>query len=285
MSGVVVARFHSACLNWAIAPSLTPPPNNNDNDLAPRQSSTDPLFHYSHALSTPLPNAFAALHAHTMHEYPTHAEKSVSELQGQFLRLLMRMTRPKRVLELGCFLGYSALAMAEGMPPGGTLYTCEKDSAAAQQARSFFIAQGYPPRSHSSSSSTVSPETKTAIELLEGDALASLDVLARNQIQFDAIFLDANKGGYISHFDFIMDNNLLSKHGFILADNILFRGLVLNSVPAKNKNTLPSPPPSPTLGPSDHQSSEQGQDLTPAPPRQKSALQKTANHMDAFNRH
>lgn len=67
-----------------------------------------------------------------------------------------------------------------------------------------------------------------------------------------------------------MESGLLSKDGFILADNILFRGMVLNS-----NIDLPSPPPSPTLSPKDGESKK----------RSKSSLQKTANHMDAFNRH
>ncbi|KAG0026850.1 hypothetical protein BGZ81_006054 [Podila clonocystis] len=253
-SGLTHSGFHSACLNWAMVPSLST--DNKDSSTTP-----DPLFHYAQALSSPLPAKFTELHASSVQHYPATADKTVSDLQGQFLRLVMRMTRPRRVLELGCFMGYSAMAMADGMTSDGVLYTCEKDPQAAQLARELFDKQGYTGKSG-----------KASIELLEGDAMASLEILAKNQLQFDAIFIDADKGGYIKYFEHIMENRLLSKDGYILADNILFRGMVLNS----NTGDLPSPPPSPTLSPNDGEASKK---------RSKSSLQKTANHMDAFNRH
>ncbi|KAF9334572.1 hypothetical protein BG006_001932 [Podila minutissima] len=255
-SGLTHSGFHSACLNWALVPSLS-----TDNKTDSSTTTPDPLFHYSQALSSPLPAKFMELHANSVQHYPATANKTVSDLQGQFLRLLMRMTRPRRVLELGCFMGYSAMAMADGMASNGVLYTCEKDTQAAQLARELFDKQGY-----------IGKSGKATIELLEGDAMASLETLAKNQLQFDAIFIDADKGGYIKYFEHIMDNGLLSKDGYILADNILFRGMVLNS----NTSGLPSPPPSPTLSPTDEEASKK---------RSKSSLQKTANHMDAFNRH
>ncbi|KAF9371031.1 hypothetical protein CPC16_003336 [Podila verticillata] len=182
-SGLTHSRFHSACLNRAMVPSLS-----TDTKAT---STPDPLFHYSQALSTPLPAKFTKLHAHSVQQYPATADKTISDLQGQFLRLLMRMTRPRRVLELGCFMGYSAMAMADGMTSDGVLYTCEKDTQAAQLARELFDKQGY-------SSKT---SGRAAIELLEGDAMASLETLAKNQLQFDAIFIDADKGGYIKYFE------------------------------------------------------------------------------------
>ncbi|KAF9320658.1 hypothetical protein BG003_005407 [Podila horticola] len=253
-SGLTHSGFHSACLNWAMVPSLS---TDNKTD----STTADPLFYYSQALSSPLPAKFKELHASSVQHYPATADKTVSDLQGQFLRLLMRMTRPRRVLELGCFMGYSAMAMADGMTPDGVLYTCEKDTQAAHLARELFDKEGY-----------TGKRGKATIELLEGDALASLEMLAKNELQFDAIFIDADKGGYIKYFEHIMDNGLLSKDGYILADNVLFRGMVLNS----STGDLPSPPPSPTLLPTDGEASRK---------RSKSSLQKAANHMDAFNRH
>lgn len=170
-SGLTHSGFHSACLNWAMVPSLS---TDNKTD----STTADPLFYYSQALSSPLPAKFKELHASSVQHYPATADKTVSDLQGQFLRLLMRMTRPRRVLELGCFMGYSAMAMADGMTPDGVLYTCEKDTQAAHLARELFDKEGY-----------TGKRGKATIELLEGDALASLEMLAKNELQFDAIFI------------------------------------------------------------------------------------------------
>ncbi|KAF9906714.1 hypothetical protein BX616_000643 [Lobosporangium transversale] len=139
-------------------------------------------------------------------------------VQGQFLQFLMKITRPQHVLELGCFMGYSAMAMADGMPVGSTLYTCEIDSKAAELSQELFKEHGY----HSSSNSA-------NIQLLKGPAMSSLQELAKKNIKFDAIFLDADKGGYIKYYDFIMDNDMLAENGYILADNTLYYGLVLDA--------------------------------------------------------
>ncbi len=99
-----------------------------------------------------------------------------------------------------------------------------------------------------------------------------------------ALHTDADKGNYINYFNFIMDNDLLSDHGYILADNTLFSGLVLQSPsqndPSKNQASLPSPPASPPLSPRSDSSSSEAK-------KQKAAAnyQKYSNHSDAFNRH
>jgi predicted O-methyltransferase YrrM len=93
------------------------------------------------------------------------------------------MTRPRLVLELGCFMGYSAMAMADGMSEGTTLYTCEKDAKAAHLARDLFVRHGY----HTSSAEGT--RQPVSIELLEGEAMNSLQDLARKRLQFDAVFL------------------------------------------------------------------------------------------------
>lgn len=135
---------------------------------------------YCEKYSTKLPAKFYELHANSLTHYPD-ANKTVSSQQGQLLKLLMRMTRPKRVLELGCFMGYSAMAMADGLTAEAEIYTCEKDPKAAQLARDLFQRLGYQERDGN--------RQKAKIELMEGDGLASLDVLAKNGLRFDAVFL------------------------------------------------------------------------------------------------
>lgn len=297
--------FHSSCVLAALTPSLEP-------DSQGRGIS--PLMRYSEQHSTPLPDKFVRLHENTIEEYQTRADMTISALQGQLLQLLMRMTRPKLVLELGCFMGYSAMAMADGMPKGTTLYTCEKDAKAAGLARDLFVHHGYQP------SSAESVRQPVAIELLEGAALDSLQGLADKKLQFDAVFLgknppatwfclsllpsassdpirainlpvpsgnkplgigwnvDADKGNYINYFNFILDNNLLTPHGYILADNVLFRGLVLQA--RESPSSLPSPPASPQLAPQSGNNPERKEKRRPM-----TLEQKTGNHMIAFNEH
>jgi len=167
----LVCGFHSSRTFAALNPSL-----NTDQD-------TGSIFRYSEQHSTPLPDKFARLHASSIAAYPTSADKTVSALQGRLLQLLMRMTRPRLVLELGCFMGYSAMAMADGMSEGTTLYTCEKDAKAAHLARDLFVRHGY----HTSSAEGT--RQPVSIELLEGEAMNSLQDLARKRLQFDAVFL------------------------------------------------------------------------------------------------
>ncbi|KAI8599103.1 S-adenosyl-L-methionine-dependent methyltransferase [Dissophora ornata] len=230
----------------------------------------DPIARYCEQHSTPLAEKFATLHARSIAAYPDTANKTISSLQGKLLQMLMRITKPRLVLELGCFMGYSAMAMADGMPRGATLYTCEKDVKAARLARDLFVQQGY------SSNGDVPQSVK--IELLEGDAMSSLQKLASSKLQFDVVFLDADKGNYINYLNFILDSDLLASDGYILADNVLFRGMVLQSTDVSPE--LPSPPPSPQLS---HKSSISHLDTKQE--RRKASLRKTADHMNAFNEH
>ncbi|KAF9586236.1 hypothetical protein BGW38_008218 [Lunasporangiospora selenospora] len=200
-----------------------------------------PILAYAESLSTPLPGKFVRLREATVAAYPEGTHLSVPDMQGKTMQLLMRMIRPHKVLELGCFMGYSAMAMADGLEPGATLYTCEKDPKAARLSRETFEREGY-----------TSGDKYAKIELLEGDAASSLQVLIKRDIQFDVIFLemaearlthpptlirqllvDADKGGYINYYNTILESNLLSKDGFIFADNTLFYGTVLNAPTAR----------------------------------------------------
>ncbi|KAG0308742.1 hypothetical protein BGZ98_007018 [Dissophora globulifera] len=211
------------------------------------------------------------------------ANKTISELQGQFLQLLMRITRPRSVLELGCFMGYSAMAMADGMSRGTTLYTCEKDAKAARLARDLFVERGYlHPHHPRDASGGNGVQHGVRIQLLEGDAMSSLESLTQQRLQFDAVFLDADKGNYINYLNRILDGDLLSENGYIIADNVLFRGMVLpqRSDSEGDEAELPSPAPSPPLSPQQDDPKADTERV-----RSRTSLQRTADHMDAFNRH
>jgi len=129
-------------------------------------------------------------------------------VEGQFLKFLVAATGARRVLEIGMFSGYSALAMAEALPEDGRLITCEIDGSAARFAERNFAG--------SSAGEKISIEVAPAIRTLERLAAAGQS--------FDLIFIDADKGGYVEYFHSVLDGGLLASGGIICADNTLMQG-------------------------------------------------------------
>ena len=129
-------------------------------------------------------------------------------IEGQFLKMLVHATQAKAILEIGLFTGYSALAMAEALPADGEIVACEIDPYAADFARHCFEATAH--------------NSKIAIEV--GPAKDSLLTLANQGRQFELIFIDADKAGYIAYLDFVISNGLLTKGGLIVIDNTLMQG-------------------------------------------------------------
>ncbi|NEQ68196.1 MAG: SAM-dependent methyltransferase [Symploca sp. SIO1B1] len=129
-------------------------------------------------------------------------------LEGQTLKLLVHMTRAQRILEVGMFTGYSALAMAEALPEEGHLIACEVDDYVAKFAQDCFAAS---PDGH-----------KIAVKV--APALQTLQQLAAEDQVFDLVFIDADKTEYIDYFKVILDEGLLTPGGFILVDNTLLQG-------------------------------------------------------------
>jgi caffeoyl-CoA O-methyltransferase len=129
-------------------------------------------------------------------------------IEGQFLKMLVHATQAKAILEIGLFTGYSALAMAEALPADGEIVACEIDPYAAEFARRCF--------------ETTEHNSKIAIEV--GPAKDSLLMLANQDRQFELIFIDADKAGYIAYLDFVISNGLLTKGGLIVIDNTLMQG-------------------------------------------------------------
>ncbi len=130
----------------------------------------------------------------------------VGRLEGTFLRLLVKLARARRVLEVGTFTGYSALMMAEGLPDDGELVTCDIDPNATAMAREFFAR---------------SPHGKK-IHLRMGPALETLKTL---QGPFDLAFIDADKTNYSAYYDAVVP--LLRSGGLLVADNTLWSGRIL----------------------------------------------------------
>lgn len=129
-------------------------------------------------------------------------------IEGQALKFFVNMTKAKRILEVGMFTGYSALAMAEALPDDGIVLACEVDQYVADFARACF---------------NESPHgNKIKIEI--APALETLQSLANSKQSFDLIFIDADKKEYIDYFKLLLDQELLSPNGFILVDNTLLQG-------------------------------------------------------------
>jgi caffeoyl-CoA O-methyltransferase len=126
---------------------------------------------------------------------------------GRLLEFLVFALGARFVLEIGTFSGYSALAMAEGLPPDGRIVTLEIDEAHAELARRAIAA---------------SPHAKK-IEIVLGPALASLERLPG---PFDFVFIDADKEGYLDYYEAVLPK--LTPRGLIAVDNTLRRGSVLD---------------------------------------------------------
>lgn len=129
-------------------------------------------------------------------------------LEGQTLKMFVRMTKAKRVLEVGMFTGYSALAMAEALPDDGKLVACEVDAYVANFAQNCFAG---------------SPHGKK-ITVEVAPALETLRKLAAAGESFDLIFIDADKKEYVEYFQTILDGGLLASNGLICVDNTLLQG-------------------------------------------------------------
>lgn len=156
--------------------------------------------------------ALTALHARLIEETEektTTANFLVGELEGAFLKMLVRMTQAKRILEVGMFTGYSALAFAEALPADGSIVTCELDPRAIEIARRFFAQSQH----------------GSKIEIKEGRAA---DMLTTLQGPFDLCFIDADKPSYDYYYDRCVE--LLRPGGLIVLDNMLRYGRVLNPV-------------------------------------------------------
>jgi caffeoyl-CoA O-methyltransferase len=172
---------------------------------------------YLAACTTPESPALAALAGRTHAEdwdrdgttvVALEQEMLSGHVEGQFLKFLVRLGRARRVLEIGTFTGYSALAMAEALPDDGELVACELDPYAAAIARECFD------RSPSGAK----------ITLRVGPAQTTLEELGAAGERFDLVFVDADKAGYAGYLDTLLDRELIAPGGAVCVDNTLMQG-------------------------------------------------------------
>lgn len=167
---------------------------------------------YLASCTTPESPALAALAERTRGEDwgdgPLEQEMLSGHVEGRTLAFLVHATGSRRVLEIGMFTGYSALAMAEALPSGGVLVACEVDPEAAAVARESFAGSSAGER----------------IDVRVGPAGPTLDALAAAGDVFDLVFVDADKAGYAGYLEQLLTGGLLAPGALVCVDNTLMQG-------------------------------------------------------------
>ena len=138
-------------------------------------------------------------------------------LQGRILSFLSSAIKPKNILEIGTYTGYSALCMAEGLPENGKLVTIDKNIELETMVKKYINNSPY----------------KNQIEFINANAI---DVIPTLNLKWDLVFIDADKENYINYFDLVIDK--VNKGGWIIADNVLWSGKVLEEPDVKDKETI-----------------------------------------------
>ena len=139
-------------------------------------------------------------------------------IQGKLLEMLVRMLRPRRILEIGTFTGYSAISMAMGLEEGAIIDTVEVDDELEMIAADFFERSGLGDK----------------IRQHIGSALELAPQLGE---KYDLVFIDGDKREYTAYYEMLFEHNLVHSNSFILADNILWYGKVVEEVARKDKQT------------------------------------------------
>ncbi len=137
-------------------------------------------------------------------------------LQGRFLEFISRMLQPEHILEIGTFTGYSAICLAKGLKKSGKLITIEKNDELSGFPVKYFKKAGI----------------SEQVELIIGDAL---DILPTLEPTFDLVFIDAEKKDYSNYYDLVFEK--VKPGGYILADNVLWYGRVVENPDTFDKET------------------------------------------------
>ncbi|MGM9701690.1 MAG: O-methyltransferase [Prevotella sp.] len=152
-----------------------------------------------------------ATHVHTI-----HGRMASGHLQGRLLKMMVEMIKPKNILEVGTFSGYSALCMAEGLEPGGKVWTFEINDEMEDFTRPWI--EGSP--------------VADRVNFIIGDANVEAPKLG---ITFDMAFIDGDKRTYIETYETVLP--MMRAGGFVLADNTLWDGHVVDPAYAHDQQT------------------------------------------------
>lgn len=137
-------------------------------------------------------------------------------IQGMLLSMISEMCKPSNILEIGTFTGYSAICLAKGLKPDGILHTIEINDETAAFAESYFAEAGL----------------QDKIKLHVGDAC---EVIKGLNTKFDLVFIDGEKREYPTYFHLCAD--LINPGGYIIADNVLWDGKVVDPASADDTAT------------------------------------------------
>jgi caffeoyl-CoA O-methyltransferase len=138
-------------------------------------------------------------------------------LQGRILSMFSNMIGPRTILEIGTYTGYSAICLAEGLRSGGKLITIDINEELESSVRGFFNASDF----------------GAVIDYQIGNALEIIPALKGN---FELVFIDADKENYARYYDLVI--NRVPLGGYILADNVLWSGKVLDEKPDKDTKAI-----------------------------------------------
>ena len=174
------------------------------------------LTEYAEGFTSGESSVLAELRQHCYEHYEDSAMLS-GFVQGRILSMFSHMIRPKVVLEIGTYLGYSALCLAEGLADGGKVITLDIQEDTNRVARSYV------------------EKTKYAyhIEFVLG---LGTDIIPNLSATFDLVFIDADKPNYSNYYDLVFDK--VRPGGFIIADNVLWSGKVLDDIKDENTQAL-----------------------------------------------
>jgi predicted O-methyltransferase YrrM len=153
-----------------------------------------------------------ATHLHAM-----QARMLSGHIQGKFLEFISQMISPSNILEIGTFTGYSAICLAKGLTSSGILHTIDIDDELR------YIAENFIGRS----------SVNEKIRLYTGDAL---QIVPQMDIVFDLVFIDGDKREYSAYYNAVIEK--VRKGGYIIADNVLWSGKVLEDVKPNDKFTI-----------------------------------------------
>ena len=145
-----------------------------------------------------------------------HGRMASGHLQGRLLNMLVQMIRPKNILEVGTFSGYSALCLAEGLEDGGKVYTFEINDEQEDFTRPWIEGSAVADK----------------VEFIIGDAVTEAPKLG---IVFDMAFIDGDKRTYKETYEMVL--SVLKNGGFVLADNTLWDGHVIDPEYARDQQT------------------------------------------------
>lgn len=179
------------------------------------QMIPEKIENYAQQFSTPESEVLAALNRET-HLNIMIPQMLSGHIQGNFLKMMSFMLQAKRILEVGTFTGYSAICLAEGMAKDGLLHTVDINEELEEIVSKYVQKAGL----------------KDKVQQHIG---AALDIIPTIDETFDLVFLDADKINYANYYDLVFDK--VRPGGFIIADNVLWSGKVVEEIKPNDKDT------------------------------------------------